>query len=94
MIAAAKRPPSRKAPPATKALRACHYIRMSTTKQEDSPERQRSVVEPCIARWGYRPVPELVDPGISGLEASRRPAFQQLVRDAEAGTTIKPVLRM
>jgi DNA invertase Pin-like site-specific DNA recombinase len=58
---------------------------MSTLKQEDSPERQRSQVLPYAERLGYRIVEEYVDEGLAGDEVARRPAFQKLLRDAQAG---------
>jgi DNA invertase Pin-like site-specific DNA recombinase len=61
------------------------YLRMSTDRQEDSPERQRSQSEPYIVQQGYRLTEEYLDPGIAGDEFDRRPAFQRLLRDAQAG---------
>jgi DNA invertase Pin-like site-specific DNA recombinase len=58
---------------------------MSTTKQEDSPERQRSTVQPHCRQQGYHIVGEYLDPGISGDEFTKRTEFQRLLRDAAAG---------
>jgi site-specific DNA recombinase len=63
-------------------VRAVAYYRMSTDKQEDSIDRQRSQVEPHAARHGYVIVRDYVDEGIAGDEFDRRPAFQQLLKDA------------
>jgi DNA invertase Pin-like site-specific DNA recombinase len=64
---------------------AAAYYRCSDPRQEDSPERQRSQVEPYAARHGYRIVREYLDEGISGNEAGKRKAFLQMLRDAQAG---------
>jgi DNA invertase Pin-like site-specific DNA recombinase len=66
-------------------LRAAAYYRMSTTRQEDSPERQRSQVRPYCKDKAYALAREYTDEGIAGDVFERRPAFQQLLRDAKAG---------
>src|SRR6516162_10151890 len=67
------------------AIPVAVYLRMSRDKQEDSPERQRGSVLPYCERHGYRVVGEYFDPGINGDEFTRRPEFQRLLRDAQAG---------
>src|SRR5262249_33057272 len=68
------------------STRAVAYYRMSTEKQGDSIERQRSQVEPYAKRQGYALLPDAyVDEGIAGDEVERRPAFQRLLRDAHKG---------
>ncbi len=67
------------------AIKAASYFRMSTDKQEDSIERQRSQVEPYARKQGYELVAEYVDEGIAGDEFTRRDGFQRLLRDAKAG---------
>jgi DNA invertase Pin-like site-specific DNA recombinase len=61
------------------------YLRMSRDKQEDSPERQRGQIYPYCERHGYRVVGEYFDPGITGDEFVKRPEFQRLLRDSQAG---------
>ena len=61
------------------------YYRMSTNQQEDSIERQRSQVEPYCQAHGYTIVREYKDEGIAGDEILRRPAFQRMLKDAQAG---------
>jgi DNA invertase Pin-like site-specific DNA recombinase len=58
---------------------------MSTDRQEDSIERQRSQVEPYAARNGLVIVREYIDEGIAGDEERRRKAFQDMLRDAGRG---------
>ena len=65
--------------------RAAVYIRMSTDKQEDSPERQRSQILPYLERQGYQLVETYLDEGIAGDEFDRRRSFQRLLADAKAG---------
>src|SRR5262245_26313645 len=64
---------------------AVAYYRMSTDKQEDSIERQRSQVEPYAARHGYRVVREYIDEGIAGDEEKKRTGFLQMLKDAQRG---------
>jgi DNA invertase Pin-like site-specific DNA recombinase len=64
---------------------AAAYYRMSTLRQDDSIERQKSQVEPYAEKHGYTIVREYVDEGMSGGEIARRKAFQQMLRDAQSG---------
>jgi DNA invertase Pin-like site-specific DNA recombinase len=66
-------------------IRAAAYFRMSTARQEDSIERQRSQVIPFAVRQGYEIVAEYVDEGIPGDEVERRKAFCRMLADAQAG---------
>ena len=50
--------------------RAVCYYRMSTDRQEDSVERQRSQVLPYAEKNGYAVVGEYIDLGVSGSESS------------------------
>jgi site-specific DNA recombinase len=63
-------------------IRAVAYYRMSTDRQEDSVDRQRSQVIPYAARRGYAIVREYIDHGIAGDEERRRKAFLQMLADA------------
>jgi DNA invertase Pin-like site-specific DNA recombinase len=58
---------------------------MSTDKQEDSIDRQKSMVEPYAARQGYTITRVYEDPGIAGDEVARRPQFLRMLKDAQAG---------
>src|SRR5262245_57553729 len=58
---------------------------MSTLKQEDSIERQRSAVQAYAARHGYAIGREYVDEGLVGDLVEERPALQRLLTDAAAG---------
>jgi DNA invertase Pin-like site-specific DNA recombinase len=67
-------------------VRAAAYYRMSTDRQEDSIERQRSNVLPYAERKGYHVLAESYDDeGIAGDEFERRAGLQRLLRDAAAG---------
>ncbi len=68
----------------SRRLRALVYLRMTTDRQEDSPERQRRQTDPHCERKGYVVVDYYVDRGIRG-EPDERPEFQRLLRDAQAG---------
>jgi DNA invertase Pin-like site-specific DNA recombinase len=67
------------------AIRAGVYYRMSSDRQEDSIPRQKSQVEPYCTRQGYTIVATHADEGIAGDEFDRRPGFQRLLKDAQAG---------
>lgn len=63
---------------------AAGYIRMSTSKQEDSPERQRAEIELAATKYGYYIVVWFEDHGISGT-TNKRPGFQKLLGEAKRG---------
>jgi DNA invertase Pin-like site-specific DNA recombinase len=64
---------------------AAAYYRMSDDRQENSLQRQRSLVEPYAQKHGYRIIAEYTDPGIAGDEIAKRKEFQRMLRDAQAG---------
>ena len=61
--------------------RAAIYVRMSTDKQEDSPERQRGQIDPHCERKGYVVVRRYEDLGERGW-SDERPQFNQMLADA------------
>ena len=67
-----------------KTLRVVSYVRMSSDKQEDSPDRQRAGINACANTKGYTLKKEYLDAGISGW-AEDRPSFKQMMADAVAG---------
>jgi len=62
-------------------MRAAVYIRMSTDKQEDSPERQRATTRQAIGSAGFDFYKEYLDEALRGWD-STRPGFRQLLSDA------------
>lgn len=68
--------------PETRLKPAVGYVRMSTSKQEDSPARQRAEIERLAEREGYRIDRWYEDLGKTGTESANRPQFQELLRDA------------
>ena len=68
-----------------KAVTAATYIRMSTTKQDASPERQRREIAAFLKRQGYEAVAEYADLGRSGDDTTKRPQFRKMMVDAAAG---------
>src|SRR5947199_56221 len=67
------------------AISAVAYYRMSTDKQEDSIDRQRSQVELYAERRGYKIIREYRDEGIAGDEEEKRKGFMRMMRDAQTG---------
>lgn len=55
------------------------YIRMSSDKQKDSPDRQRGIVLPYAEANKYDIVEEYLDDGISGLKTTERKEIQRLI---------------
>jgi DNA invertase Pin-like site-specific DNA recombinase len=72
------------AQPAGPPKRACVYVRMSTDKQEDSPERQRGQIDPHCQRRGYVVVRRYEDLGERGWSDERQ-GFNQMLEDAGKG---------
>jgi site-specific DNA recombinase len=64
--------------------RACTYVRMSTEKQEDSPERQLLQVNSYCQRKGYAVVRRYADEGERGWDRNR-PSLNQMIADARRG---------
>lgn len=79
-------------PTATPPVRVAVYFRMSSDRQEDSIDRQRSQVMPFVAARGYQVVGEYIDHGIGGDELAKRKAFVRLLRDAAAGKVARIVV--
>jgi len=71
---------------------AVGYIRMSTDKQEDSPEQQRAEIQKLASREGYRVIRWYEDHGISGAKTHKRPEFRRMIRDAEDRGDFKAIL--
>jgi DNA invertase Pin-like site-specific DNA recombinase len=64
-------------------VHAVAYYRMSTDRQEDSIERQKSQVEAYAARQGYQIIREYTDEGIAGDEEGKRKGFLRMIREAQ-----------
>jgi len=64
---------------------AVGYIRMSSDKQEASPEQQRQEIIALAKRDGYRIIRWYIDEGVSGDATDKRLDFQRMIRDAEGG---------
>jgi DNA invertase Pin-like site-specific DNA recombinase len=69
----------------SKPARTVAYYRMSTQKQEDSIERQRSQVVPYAQKHSYAIAEEYVDEGIASDDVRRRAAFRRLLDDCARG---------
>jgi site-specific DNA recombinase len=69
---------------APRIVPAVDYYRMSTARQDDSIDRQRSQVAPYAEKNGYELVAEYIDEGIAGDEFGRRDGLQRLLKDAKS----------
>lgn len=68
-----------------KSIAAVGYIRMSTDKQETSPEQQRIEIQRYAAANGYTILKWYDDLGISGDKTEKRIGFQKMIADASDG---------
>jgi len=68
-----------------KTIAAVGYVRMSTDKQETSPEQQKQEIQAYAAKHGYSVLRWYADLGISGDKTEKRVQFQQMIADAEDG---------
>ena len=64
---------------------AVGYIRMSTDKQDKSPDQQRHEITALAKRDGYEILRWYFDGGISGDLTEKRRDFQQMINDAARG---------
>jgi len=74
-----------------KTIPAVGYVRMSSDKQEASPQQQRDEIE-SLAEGKYRIIRWYQDDGISGAEAAKRVGFQQLITDATERADFSAIL--
>jgi site-specific DNA recombinase len=70
---------------------AVAYVRMSSDKQEHSPQQQRESIE-HLAEGKYQIVRWYQDDGISGAESVKRTGFHQLISDATDRGDFRAVL--
>jgi DNA invertase Pin-like site-specific DNA recombinase/chorismate mutase len=66
-------------------MRVATYVRMSTNKQEHSPEQQRAALTQHATKHGYKIVADYSDLGVSGTSVKKRVGFQRMHADALAG---------
>jgi DNA invertase Pin-like site-specific DNA recombinase len=71
--------------PERNSTRAALYFRMSSEKQEDSIDRQRSQVTPYARARSYTVIGEYVDEGVPGDEFERLVGFQKMLNAARRG---------
>jgi site-specific DNA recombinase len=67
----------------SKLIPAVGYVRMSSKKQDKSPEQQKAAIEEYAAQHGFKIVRWYVDEGISGWKGSRH-GFQTMIADSSA----------
>jgi site-specific DNA recombinase len=75
-----------------KLIPAAGYIRMSTDKQEDSPEQQRAEILKLAKREGYDIIRWYEDHGISGAKTHKRKQFIKMIRDAQEKGDFQAIL--
>jgi DNA invertase Pin-like site-specific DNA recombinase len=62
---------------------AVGYIRMSSDKQEESPEQQRDEILKLAEKHGYKIVRWYEDHAISGVKTLKRKQFLQMIDDVK-----------
>ena len=65
----------------TKQIAAASYVRMSTDKQETSPDQQREAIAKLAVERGYEIIASYEDLGISGNDTAKRSGFRQMIAD-------------
>ena len=63
-------------------INAIGYIRMSSDKQEASPEQQREEIIALANRDGYQIIRWHIDEGVSGDATEKRFDFQRMIHDS------------
>jgi site-specific DNA recombinase len=66
-------------------MRVCVYVRMSTSRQEASPDQQRKAIKALCDREGHEIACEYSDLGVSGVKTLKRTGFLKMIAAAEAG---------
>jgi DNA invertase Pin-like site-specific DNA recombinase len=66
-------------------IAAATYIRMSSDKQDASPDQQRAEVAKLAEKHGCAIVHEYGDDAMSGAETIKRKGFMRMIDDAKAG---------
>lgn len=66
-------------------MRVATYVRMSTSRQEQSPEQQRAAILEHAQKNGYQIVAEYHDLGVTGTSVAKRHGFQRMHADGLAG---------
>ncbi|GAA4446120.1 recombinase family protein [Novipirellula rosea] len=79
--------------PKSKALdSAVGYIRMSSDKQEESPEQQRDEILKLAEKHGYKIVRWYEDHAISGVKTLKRKQFLQMIDDVKRLSDFRAIL--
>jgi len=76
---------SRPTPVQARKIFVAAYVRMSSDKQDTSPDQQRDHIETLAKRNNFEIVRWYEDLGISGDDIHRRAEFKRMIADASAG---------
>lgn len=68
-----------------KVITACGYVRMSTDRQDTSPEQQRAEIAEYALANGYEVTEWYEDLGVSGDKTDRRLDFQRMIAEGSTG---------
>ena len=75
-----------------RAHAAVGYIRMSSDKQEESPEQQREEILKLAKKHGYRVIRWYEDHAVSGVKTLKRKQFLQMIEDVKKRGDFKAIL--
>ena len=75
-----------------RARSAVGYIRMSSDKQEESPEQQRDEILKLAAKHGYKIIRWYEDHAISGVKTLKRKQFLQMIDDVKQRGDFQAIL--
>ena len=76
----------------TALIPAVTYIRMSSDKQDRSPNQQRDEMVKLAKKGGYKIIREYFDEAVSGADTQKRHEFLRMIADANQRDDFQAIL--